>query len=51
MLSPDGAQFEGWFRDGLAHGDGMLTWPDGGKFIGKYVNGKVRDHYIRGRSL
>lgn len=26
----------------MAHGDGMLTWPDGGKFIGKYVMGKVR---------
>lgn len=41
MVSPNGAQFEGWFRDGLAHGDGILTWPDGGKFIGKYVDGKV----------
>lgn len=42
MVSPSGAQFEGWFRDGAPNGDGILTWPDGGKFIGKYVAGKVR---------
>ena len=47
MVSPSGAQFEGWFRDDLAHGDGILTWPDGGKFIGKYVDGKV--YLVHGR--
>lgn len=41
MMSPNGARFKGWFRDGLPNGEGILTWPDGGKFIGKYVAGKV----------
>ena len=52
MVSPSGAQVEGWLRDDVAHGDGILTWPDGGKFIGKYVDGKVRqDQYYDGYVL
>lgn len=46
MVSPSGAQFEGWFRDDLANGDGVLTWPDGGKFIGKYSAGKVSEMWF-----
>ncbi len=38
-LLADGAIYEGTFRDGLMHGRGTLSWPNGERYEGEFQNG------------
>ena len=38
---PNGARYEGEVNvDGQPHGQGVMTWPDGGRYEGKFGGGK-----------
>ncbi len=41
---PDGAVYEGEFKDGLFHGEGKLTWPNGDVYEGEFENGRKHGH-------
>ena len=36
---PDGAWYEGGFKNGARHGQGTFCWPNGIKYVGPFVNG------------
>ncbi len=39
---PDGSSYNGEINSsGVPHGKGTYTWPDGRKYIGDFVNGKI----------
>lgn len=40
---PDGSEFVGEFRNGLQHGEGMLTTTDGTEIYGEWVDGQYRE--------
>ena len=33
-------RYEGPFKNGLYHGEGTLSWPDGSKYVGQFQNGQ-----------
>ena len=37
----DGRKFDGEWKDNKMKGNGTFTWPDGKKFSGEYVEGKI----------
>jgi len=43
----NGGKFEGEYKDGLPHGKGIFTFPDGTEFV-KYV-GEFRNNVVEGR--
>jgi hypothetical protein len=43
MTYEDGAVYEGQWKDGQWHGQGMLTLADGTKHIGRFENGTFDD--------
>lgn len=43
---PDGSIYEGYFRDGLFHGQGTRTWKDGHKYEGEYKDGLPHGHGV-----
>ena len=40
LMNNDNGKYEGEWKNGLEHGHGTKTWPDGKKFIGKWKKGK-----------
>lgn len=38
---PDGAKYDGQYRDGRKHGSGLLTWPDGSAYRGEFIHGDL----------
>lgn len=38
---PDGAVYDGDFKDELFHGQGTLTWPDGRQYRGQFREGRI----------
>ena len=32
--------YEGEFKEDKPHGNGIETWPDGGRFVGEYLYGE-----------
>lgn len=41
-LSKMGHKYTGDFKDDLFHGQGTMTWADGGKYDGSWMNGQLR---------
>ena len=35
------AHYEGGFREGARHGEGVYTWPNGNRFEGEWRDGKL----------
>ena len=40
---PDGTRYEGEYRNGKRHGQGILTMPDGTRYEGAFRDGKPVD--------
>jgi len=43
-LWPDGAMYEGEYREHKKHGYGVQTWASGGRYEGDYVEGQLTGH-------
>ena len=40
QIYADGSKYEGEWREGLKHGEGIFTWNDGRSYVGEYKNDK-----------
>ena len=41
IIQPNGDQYEGEIKNGLMHGQGMISFSKGGHYVGQFKNGKV----------
>ena len=38
---PDGARYEGKYRDGKKHGKGLFKWADGSSYSGEFLENNI----------
>ena len=45
-MRPDGARYEGEYKDDKRNGHGVHTWPDGARYEGEYKDGNSNGHGV-----